>query len=282
MKRYIYTLFILLVSLGVSAKGGKQIVILHSNDTHSQILPFSANLMDTVKAGRAGFVRRINLLKQERKAAPSLILLDSGDFSQGSPYYTLFQGDVEVGLMNMMKYDAATIGNHEFDFGLDNMARVFRMANFPIVCANYDFTGTVCEDCVKPYTIIRRDGVKIGVFGLSPRLTGLVSGKNCQGVSFLDPYSTAKDMVSILRKVEKCDVVICLSHLGYKTGDGEPSDDILAEKVSGIDLILGGHTHSYLEKPVEIKDPAGKNVPIDQNGKSGIYMSKLTLDLDKK
>lgn len=273
-------LLVCCLALGVSAKGRK-LVILHTNDTHSQIYPFNQNLKDTLKAGRAGAVRRVNLIKEERRANPkNLLLLDSGDFSQGSPYYTMFKGDVEIGLMNLMGYDAATIGNHEFDFGLDNMARLFRMAKFPIVCANYDFTGTVCEDVVKPYTIIRRDGVKVGIFGLSPKMEGLVTGANCVGVRFLDPITTAQQMVDVLRNREKCDLVVCLSHLGYETGD-DFSDEILAAKISGIDIILGGHTHTYLEKPVEVKNTKGVGVPVNQNGKSGIFISKFVVELSK-
>ena len=147
--------------LTASAKKQKQLVILHTNDTHSTILPLNSNLDDKDLAGRGGFLRRINMLKEQRQQHPDLLLFDSGDFSQGSGYYTLFKGEVEVGLMNQMHYDAATIGNHEVDFGLDNMAKIFRQANFPIVCSNYDCTGTVLEGLVKPYITIKRNGVKI-------------------------------------------------------------------------------------------------------------------------
>ena len=152
----------LLSGLMAGAKKHKQLLILHSNDTHSVIFPLNPNIDDKEIAGRGGFLRRINMIKEQRQQYPNLLLLDSGDFSQGSGYYTLFKGEVEIGLMNEMGYDAATIGNHEFDFGLDNMARIFRLANFPIVCSNYDCTGTVLEGLVKPYITIQRDGVKIG------------------------------------------------------------------------------------------------------------------------
>lgn len=267
--------------VGNGADESRELVILHTNDTHSQNYPFSKNIMNKEQADRGGNVRRVNLVNKEREDAPSLLLFDSGDFSQGSPYYTYFKGDVEIGLMNMMKYDAATIGNHEFDFGMDNMARLFKMANFPIVCANYDFKGTVCEALVKPYAIIFRDGVKVGVFGLSPKMEGLVSVKNSVGVKYLDPVAVAKNMVGKLQ-AEKCDVIICLSHLGYRTGDGEPDDELIATQVPGIDAILGGHTHTVLKKPVQVKDAEGETVIIDQNGKSGIYLSRITLNLDKK
>lgn len=280
MKKSFLIISLLLLTLGICAKG-KQIIVFHTNDTHSQIYPFNPNLLDTVKAGRGGFLRRASYISAERdKYGDKMLLLDSGDFSQGSPYYTMYKGDVEIGLMNIMGYDAATIGNHEFDFGLENMARLFQKAKFPIVCANYEFRGTPCENYVKPYVVLKRNGVKIGIFGLSPKIEGLVSGKNSEGVKFLEPIPMADLMVKQLRQVEKCDIVICLSHLGYKTGDPNSSDEELAAKTSGIDLILGGHTHTYLEHPETVTDQDGKDVTIDQNGKSGIYMSKLTLELE--
>ena len=179
MKRIYIVIFIaLLTSVTVSAKKQKQLVILHTNDTHSTILPLNPNLDDQDLAGRGGFLRRINLIKEQRQQHPDLLLFDSGDFSQGSGYYTLFKGEVEIGLMNQMGYECSTIGNHEFDFGMDNMARIFKMAKFPIVCSNYDFTGTVLEGIVKPYITIRRGDVKIGVFALDPPLKGLVFDGN--------------------------------------------------------------------------------------------------------
>jgi len=173
MKRFFVIIIVLAAVFTTADARKKQLVILHTNDTHSTIMPLNQNLADTMKAGRGGFIRRVELVKEQRKSNPDLLLLDSGDFSQGSSYYTLFKGDVEMGLMNLMKYDAATIGNHEFDFGVENMARLFKKANFPIVCANYDFTGTPVEGLVKPYVIIHRSGLKIGVFGISPQLDGM-------------------------------------------------------------------------------------------------------------
>ena len=179
MKRLHLIMIVCVVAIAASAQKTKELLILHSNDTHSCIMPLNPNLNDTLVAGRGGFLRRIAMLKEERAKNPDLLYFDSGDFSQGSPYYTLYKGDVEVGLMNQMGIDAATIGNHEFDFGLENMARVFRQANFPIVCANYDFTGTPVEGLVKPWVVLKRNGVKIGVFGLSPMMDGLVDKNKC-------------------------------------------------------------------------------------------------------
>lgn len=262
-----------------SAKVEQQLVVLHTNDTHSCVMPINPNLADTAMANRGGYLRRVAMIKEERKANPDLLLFDSGDFSQGSPYYSLFMGDVEVGLMNEMKYDAATIGNHEFDFGIDNMVRIFKMAKFPIVCSNYDFTGTPLADIVKPYTIIYRKGVKIGVFGLCPELAGLVSEANYGCIKYLDPISKGDEMAEFLKKKEKCDVIICLSHLGW---DIDGIDD--TELVPGtryIDLVLGGHSHTYFKNLEYLKNLDAKSVPVDQNGKSFIWVGKMVLDLSK-
>ena len=252
MKRNI--LLITFCLLAVVAFGqNKQLTILHTNDTHSQIYPLNPNLADTMKAGRGGFVRRIAMLKEERAKQPDLLLFDSGDFSQGSPYYTMFKGDVEVGLMNQMHYDAVTIGNHEFDFGLDNMVRLFKKANFPIVCANYDFKGTELEKLVKPYIILKRNGLKIGVFGLGPKLDGLVVKKNYGPIVYNDPVACAQKVINELMAGTR-----------------------------GLDLILGGHSHTYFNKLEYVKDLDGKMIGNDQNGKHAIFVGKLVLDLKKK
>lgn len=265
------------VFLPLTATAQKQLTILHTNDTHSTILPLNPNLEDTMKAGRGGYLRRINMLKEERRKDPDLLLFDSGDFSQGSGYYTMFKGDVEVGLMNEMHYDAATIGNHEFDFGLDNMARLFKMAQFPIVCTNYDFTGTVCEGLVKPYIVLKRKGVKIGVFALSPKLKGLISDKNCPGVKYLDPAKVALETATMLKKDMKCDMVICISHLGWDMGGDD--DSYMIKGSRNIDVVLGGHSHTFLERLEYVNNMDGKPVPVDQNGNHGIFIGKMLVGL---
>ena len=179
----------------------KELFIFHSNDTHSRIEPIDVNSADK-SAGMGGFIRRATVVDSLRKVHPEMLLFDAGDFSQGTPYYNMYKGEVEVLLMNEMKYDAGTIGNHEFDFGLENMARLFKMAKFPIVCANYDFKGTVLENIVKPYVVIEREGLKIGVFGLSPRLEGLVSSYNCEGVTYLPPVKVANEIALKLKNEE--------------------------------------------------------------------------------
>jgi 5'-nucleotidase len=275
--RLILALALCMSSMGMSAQ--KQLTILHTNDTHSCIMPLSENLADTMLAGRGGFVRRIAMLENERRTEPDLLLFDSGDFSQGSSYYTLFKGDVEVGLMNRMHYDAGTIGNHEFDFGLANMARVFAGLNYPIVCANYKFSQYGLDKMVKPYVILKRNGVKIGVFGLSPELDGLVDRKNYEATQYLDPIATAQAMADVLHK-KKCDVVICLSHLGWN--EGGMSDQEMISKTRGIDLVLGGHSHTYFEKLRYVKNLDGKPIPVDQNGKHGIFLGKMKLSLSPR
>lgn len=279
MKRILTILTIAVAVTLTAAAKGRQLLILHTNDTHSCVLPLNPNLADTMLAGRGGFLRRAAMIDQMRKEDKDLLLLDSGDFSQGSPYYTMFKGDVETELMNIMGYDAATIGNHEFDFGLENMARIFRKAKFPIVCANYDFTGTVVEGLVKPYVIIKRKGVRIGIFGLSPKLDGLVMASTCAGVKYLDPIKTANDIADKLKNEEKCDVVICLSHLGWD--EAGLNDMEMMAKTRNIDLVLGGHSHSYFQKLNYVRNLDGKEIPNDQNGKHGIFVGKITLNFEK-
>ena len=280
MKRIIALSIFVCLLVGASAKGPKKITVLHTSDTHSCILPLNSNLADKNVAGRGGFIRRIDMLKQERQKDPNLLLFDCGDYSQGSSYYTMFQGDVEVGLMNRMHYDAVTIGNHEFDFGLDNMVRLFKMANFPVVCSNYDFADTELKDIVKPYLVLKRKGVKIGVFALCPPMEGLVSTKNYGPLKFLDPIEVTNQMVDILRNQKKCDIVICLSHLGWEVS--EYPDNKVIQNTSGIDLVLGGHTHTYMEQLGYETDKTGKQVPVDHEGKHGAYLGKMVLTLDRK
>lgn len=262
------------------ARAQKTLTVLHTSDTHSCILPLQQNLADTMLAGRGGYLRRIAMLKQERQKDPDLLLFDCGDFSQGSSYYTMFQGDVEVGLMNQMHYDAVTIGNHEFDFGLENMTRLFKMANFPIVCSNYDFADTELKDIVKPYIVLKRKGIKVGIFALCPPLEGLVFTKNYEPLRYLDPAKKAQEMVDLLRNKERCDLIICLSHLGWEVT--EYSDNQLIHDTDGIDLVLGGHSHTYMQQLGYETDRLGHRVPVDHEGKHGIFIGKMKLLFKKK
>lgn len=259
----------------------KQLVILHTNDTHSTIEPVSMYSKVKEAAGKAGFLRRVAMVKEQRKQNPGLLLFDSGDFSQGSTYYTMFKGEVEIGLMNIMGYDAATIGNHEFDFGLDNLALLALKAKFPIVCSNCDFDGTPCEGLIKKYIVIERDGIRIGVFGLTPKVEGLVMRENIEGVKYIDPIEASKEMVKTLREKEKCNVVVCLSHLGWGLGPEYMDDQQLVAATNGIDIVLGGHSHTYMKEMEWVKNVDGEGVPVDQNGKHGAFIGRITLTLEK-
>lgn len=270
--------------MGTFAQNTKHLMVLHTSDTHSRIEPIEKNTPGK-NANMGGTVRRIAFLNDFRAKNPNNLLFDCGDIGQGTPYYNLFKGEVEIQMMNRMKYDAITIGNHEFDFGLDNMARIYKMANFPVVCSNYDFKGTVLENIVKPYTILHRDGLKIGVFGLSPEMEGLVQAKNCEGVKYEDPVEVANKMADLLKNREHCDVVICLSHLGLTninlSGEGM-CDRYLIPRTRNIDLVLGGHSHTFMEKPEYIKNADGKEVPVMHVGKSGIYVGVYDLTFNKE
>ena len=279
MRLIALSVVMLQLSVG-SVVAQKHLTILHTNDTHSCILPLKKNLADTTIADRGGFIRRATMIEQERQKDPTLLLFDSGDFSQGSSYYTMFKGDVEVELMNAMGYDAVTIGNHEFDFGLENMTRLFRKATFPIVCSNYDFGDTELAKIVKPYLVIKRNGIKIGIFALCPKLEGLVFAKNYEPLKYLNPSEVAQQMTDLLKKEKKCDLVICLSHLGWQVSEF-PCDRMIQE-TSGIDLVLDGHTHTYLQHLEYVKDKSGRMVPVDQNGKHAAFVGKIEMTFQKK
>lgn len=266
----------------VAAQQSVGLNILQTSDTHSRIEPISPHAADQ-SAGKGGVLRRVAFVEHYRAEHPGVLLFDCGDISQGTPYYNMFKGELEVKMMNLMKYDAMTIGNHEFDFGLENMARLFRLASFPVVCANYDVSGTVLEGLVKPYVVLQREGLRIGVFGLSPRLEGLVQASNCQGVVYRDPIAAARETVEILRGREHCDVVICLSHLGMLGVASEvPGDEALATGTSGIDMILGGHSHTFMEHPAVLLNAEGREVPVMHTGKNGVYVGELKLILQKE
>ncbi len=265
----------------VSALSGfsqHRLTLLHTSDTHSCIEPISENDLDPEQAGKAGYLRRMALVDSLRRGDKDLLLLDCGDFSQGSVYYTLFKGEVEIELMNQMGYDACTIGNHEFDNGLENMARLFRMARFPIVCCNYDFSGTPVEGLVKPYTVIERAGHRIGILGVAPRLEGLVAKSTYGDTQFVDPAEAAQPVVDRLRGEEGCDVVICLSHLGY--GEGADYDPAFIRKTRGIDVVLGGHSHSYFEQAKYLPNADGRLIPLDHQGKNARFVGQIVLEWD--
>lgn len=254
----------------------KTLTLLQTSDTHSRIQPIEAASSDA-HAGMGGFVRRVTMLKQLRQETPGLLLFDCGDFSQGTPYYNFFQGEVEVKLMNEMGYDAVAIGNHEFDFGLDNMARLFRLAKFPIVCANYGVKGTVLEGLVKPYTVVERDGLRIGIFGLSPEMEGLVQADKWVGVTYENPVTVANEMAAKLKQEEKCDAVVCLSHLGVQYDKEQ-----LIPQTRDIDVVLGGHSHTLMQEPEVVLNLDRKNVPVSHTGSKGAFVGRTHLIFTKE
>ena len=277
MKRIILLLIIFNCQFSiVNLSNAQSLTLVHTSDTHSCVEPISPNDIKAEQADKGGFIRRVSLIKELRQEHPDMLLLDCGDYSQGSVYYSLFKGSAEVELMNLMGYDASTIGNHEFDYGMENMARLFRMANFPVVCANYDFTGTPCEGLVKPYIIKERAGMRVGIFGLSPQLEGLVSHANSTGVKYTHPTAVAQQVVDKLRNEEGCNFVICLSHLGY--GDHDDEDPALIRATRGIDVVLGGHSHSYFEYTKYLPNADGREIPLDHQGKNGQFIGVLQFD----
>jgi 5'-nucleotidase len=272
MRNIHYLLFIILCFAACAPKADHQ-TILHTNDTHSQVEPKSN--------GQGGYARRMGLIAQERQADANLLLVDAGDFCQGTPYFNFYHGRVEIDAMNLMGYDAATLGNHEFDNGLDTLAAVLATAQFPIVCANYDFSGTVMEGKTKPSVIIRKGGLKIGVFGLGCDPKGLIADKNFLPAKYLDPYTSAQEAVDKLR-AEKCDIVVCLSHLGtYGKAAEDVCDVQLVQNTRGIDAVIGGHTHKLYDN-LRVPNLDGDSVPVCQMGKSGGYLGKIVLGLGDK
>lgn len=256
-------------------KDSKKITILHTNDVHSHIDPFSPN--DDNYANKGGVSRRASLIEGIRQENANTLLLDAGDIFQGTPYFNYYGGELEFKLMSMMKYDLATIGNHDFDNGIEGLYAQLPHAKFNFVSANYDFSNTIMDGFVKPYELFVKDGIKIGVFGLGIQLDGLVDKKHYKDTKYLDPIGVAQDYSRILKEDEQCDLVICLSHLGYyyKTAPNRVSDLIVARQTENIDLIIGGHTHTFLPKPTIEKNRSGKAVIVNQVGCYGLYLGRI-------
>jgi 5'-nucleotidase len=257
----------------------KKLVILHTNDTHSQIEPFPANHPKYPNKG--GVARRAKLIDDIRAQEEHVLLLDSGDIFQGTPYFNLFHGELEMKLMSAMKYDAATMGNHDFDIGLDGFLKAKQFANFPFLCANYDFSKTILKEKTQAYKIFHKAGIKIGVFGIGIQLKGLVSADNYGATVYLDPIETANQTAKELHK-KGCDFIICLSHLGYSYPDAQkPSDIRLATENEHIDLILGGHTHTFMEAPSIHRNKGNKDTLIHQVGFAGLFLGKIEVSASK-
>jgi len=263
-----------------TASKTKKITILHTNDVHSHIDPFGPE--DGRNANKGGVARRASLIESIRNENPNTLLLDAGDIFQGTPYFNYYGGELEFKLMSMLKYDAATIGNHDFDNGLDGLFKQLPHAEFDFISANYDFSNTIMDTHVNPYKIFNIDGIKIGVFGLGIELDGLVGKNNYKETKYLDPIEIAQDMTRVLKEDNSCDLIICLSHLGYyyRNSPEIVSDLIIAKATKDIDLIVGGHTHTFLPKPTIEKNIVGKNVLVNQVGCYGIYLGKIDFHFD--
>lgn len=247
------------------------ITILHTNDTHSQIDPLPAN---DANAGKGGVARRATLVKRVRKENPNTLLVDAGDVLQGTPYFNFYKGEVEYKAMSAIGYDVGTLGNHEFDNGVEALAAALKFANFDIVSANYDVKGTVLEPRVKRYVVKTLGGIRIGLFGLGVSPVALITPDNFKGVTYIDPVVAARDVVKKLRDDERCGLVVCMSHLGFNE-DTQRGDRMVASQVDGIDFIASGHTHTFMKEPATQTQPCGAKTTIFQVGKSGIYVGRV-------
>jgi 5'-nucleotidase len=264
------------------AKKKKHITILHTNDTHSHVEPFEASHYKY--ANKGGVARRATLVEDVRKENPNTLLLDAGDIFQGTPYFNYFGGELEFKLMSMLKYDLATIGNHDFDNSIEGLYKQLPHAKFNFVSANYDFKNTVLDTHVKPYQIFMKDGIKIGVFGLGIKLEGLVNPKMFKETKYYDPIDVSQDMSRILKEEKQCDLVICLSHLGYYSRRNPTgiSDLNLAKATKNIDLIIGGHSHTFLPKPTIVKNIDDQNMLVNQVGCYGINVGRIDFYFDEE
>lgn len=256
-------------------KSDKKVTILHTNDQHSRIDPFPPTYAHSSNKG--GFARRATLIEAIRQEEPQVLLLDSGDVFQGTPYFNFFGGELEFKLMSKMGYEASTMGNHEFDNGLEGFKKQLPHAQFDFLCSNYDFTNTILEGLTKDYKIINKGGIKIGIFGIGVELEGLVEKKNYLETIYLDPIEIAQDRAYMLKKEKKCDLVICLSHIGYKYPNfpNKVCDVQLCQQTSHIDLVLGGHTHTFFKEPEKYINKEGKEVLLNQVGWAGLLLGRI-------
>jgi len=255
-----------------------KLTVLHTNDMHCHIDPFPES--DAEYPGRGGIVRLATFVSKCRTENPNLLLLDAGDMFQGTPYFNYFKGDIMLKLMSKIGYDAGTIGNHEFDNGLEGIASALKFAKFPIVTSNYDFSDTLLSGLVKNHLIMKRGGIKIGIYGLGIELQGLVGNLNYGNTRYLDPLATALKMEHLLKKEHSCDLVICISHLGFSYEHSKISDSSLAPQTKYTDLIVGGHTHTFLEKPLELMNAEGKLILVNQAGWAALAAGKIEFIFD--
>jgi 5'-nucleotidase len=270
----------MLFSPAFAERGYTRITILHTNDVHSHIDPFEENHPDY--PGMGGVARRSALIKKIRSTERNVLLLDAGDIFQGTPYFNLYGGELEMKLMSKMGYDAATIGNHDFDNGIDQLADKSRFANFPLINCNYDFSETSMKNKTIPYKIFNKEGIRIGIIGIGIELAGLVNKRLYNNTKYIDPLCKAMEYSAYLKKQKKCDLIICLSHLGYSYKNNKISDLTLAEKSENIDLIIGGHTHTFLPEPVKTKNKNGKDILVTQAGWAGLRLGRIDYYFEQK
>jgi len=256
------------------------LTILHTNDVHSHIDPFADN--HPKYPGMGGAARRSHLIKKIRNEERNVLLFDAGDMFQGTPYYNMFGGELELKLMSQMKYDAATIGNHDFDNGVTALANQLVNADFPLINSNYNFEGTPMYGKSLPYKIFNKESLRIGVFGVGIKLEGLVDSRLYGNTKYMDPVGSALKISSYLMERKKCHLVICLSHLGFDYKEDKISDTRLASLSENIDLIIGGHTHTFLDEPVKIKNKNGKNVLVAQAGWAGLRLGRIDYHFEKR
>jgi len=256
-----------------------RLTVMHTNDIHYHLDPFPADHAEY--PGKGGLVRIASMVNQSRKENPNMLLLDAGDMFQGTPYFNYFKGNLIVKVMSKMGYDAGTIGNHEFDNGMGDILSAIKTANFPLISSNYDFSDTILNGFVKKQLILEKGGIKVGIYGLGIELDGLVGTLNYGKTRYLDPLATALKMESVLKNDHRCDLVICLSHLGLSYENSKISDTTLAPKTKYTDLIVGGHTHSFLEKPLVLKNADGKPILINQAGWAALETGKIEFLFDR-
>lgn len=257
-----------------------KLTLLHTNDVHSRLDPFP---MDGSKyEGMGGVVAREKFVRKIREEEEHVLLLDAGDIFQGTPYFNYYKGKPEMQVMSMLRYDAATLGNHDFDNGIDGLVKQMEYADFDFVNCNYNFETTALEYIMKPYTIIKRGKLRIGILGVGIELKGLVPDRLCEGILYQDPIEKANEIAYLLKVQKKCDYVICLSHLGFEYKENKVSDKILAAESENIDCILGGHTHTFLEKALTVKNRKNQEVIVNQVGWAGLFLGRINIFFNHK
>jgi 5'-nucleotidase len=272
-------LLIIISTFQLAAEKKIKLVILHTNDTHSQIEPTEKSNLKTANMG--GYARRMGVIEKIRSEEKNVLLFDAGDFSQGTPYFNFFNGRVEIDALNRMQYDAGTLGNHEFDNGIDTLAVILKNARFPLISSNYEVDNTPIKNQIQPYLILKKFGLKIGIMALNVDPKSLIIESNYRGLVYRDPIEKAKETSAFLKKKQKYDLVICLSHLGSDSTAIDVNDFTIAHQTKHIDIILGGHSHSLLEN-TKTNNADGKKVIIAQMGKSGLYLGRIDIELEKK